>query len=489
MSHTPDATGNHVNRLATPTTQADTEPEVNTLFRMAVKHEASDLHLKVGRPPHVRVLERLQPLQYPHLCQQDLERLTLPLLTPRQRAVLAEEGSVSFSHVVGQGECRFHISLFRQRGDLSLVARRVKGIPRLEELGLPDSVARLCDIPAGLIVLAGGAGSGKRTTVAAMLDRINERNLLHILTIEDPIAYEFTDKEAWVNQRLADTDFRDRLKAIQDAGQQDPDVLSVGELCDAGTVEVALQAAETGRLVFGTISSFNAPAMIADILALFPPEKRGAVRKALASNLKAVLAQKLVRGLKKGRVPTNEIMIVNPIIRKLITEGMDAKLPDAIRMGFHEGMVDFTESLRELVGRGDVDRAVALEVAPNPELLKLAFKGIKVSAPGILEPSASPPAVPAPPPAQAPAAAPAKGPAQTTRVSPPTVQRKATVRYFTRMYSNRLYRLLVVLSGEEVKKLLKTEVGQTASEGFTVRVQEPIEVEPLLPGCTIYPPA
>ena len=166
--------------------------------------------------------------------------------------------------------------------------------------------------------------------------------------------------------------------------RQDPDVILVGELRDVETFEAAIHAAETGHLVFGTIHASSAGTTINRILDLFPPDKHGAIRQALANNLKAVVAQKLVKGLKKGRVPTNEIMIVNPTIRKLIIEGRTTSCPTPSASAIQEGMVDFTENLRQLVERGDVDKATALEVAPNPEQLKMAFKGIKVAAPGIL---------------------------------------------------------------------------------------------------------
>ena len=168
--------------------------------------------------------------------------------------------------------------------------------------------------------------------------------------------------------------------------REDPDVILVGELRDLDTFEAAIHAADTGHLVFGTIHASSAATTINRILDLFPPDKHAAIRQALANNLKAVVAQKLLKSIKPGvhRVPTNEIMIVNPIVRKLISEARDSDLIDAIRMCFQEGMVDFTENLRQLVERGDVDRATALEVAPNPEQLKMALKGIKVSTPGIL---------------------------------------------------------------------------------------------------------
>src|SRR5262249_8897121 len=268
---------------------------------------------------------------------------------------------------------------------LSLVARRVNtSIPNFANLGLPPSIEKLCNFSEGLVILAGVTGSGKSTTIAAMLDYVNEREPLHILTVEDPIEFTFTDKKSYINQREIGLDSRDWHKALKDAVRQDPDVILVGELRDVETFEAAIHAAETGHLCFGTIHAASAATTINRILDLFPPDKHNAIRQAMANNLKAVVAQKLIKGIKKGRVPTNEIMMVNPIIRKLIAEGGDAKILDAIRIGFLEGMVDFTENLRQLVDRGDVDRQIALEVAPNPEQLKMALKGIKVATPGIL---------------------------------------------------------------------------------------------------------
>jgi twitching motility protein PilT len=364
---------------------AKREPEVNKLFRMAMKHEASDLHLKVGQPPMMRMRGDIRKTEMRPLTQEDMERLLLTNLGPKHRKILDDEGGVDFSYVVGADECRFRVSLFKQRGKLSLVARRVNNfIPSFKDLGLPDTIDKLCVFPEGLVILAGVTGSGKSTTIASMLDYIAEREPLHILTVEDPIEFTFTDRKSYINQREIGLDVKDWHKALKDAVRQDPDVILVGELRDVETFEAAIHAAETGHLVFGTIHASSAATTINRILDLFPPEKHSAIRQALANNLKAVVAQKLIKGLKKGRVPTNEIMIVNPIIRKLISEGEDLKIIDAIRMCFQEGMVDFTENLRQLVERGDVDRPTALEVAPNPEQLKMAFKGIKVATPGIL---------------------------------------------------------------------------------------------------------
>jgi len=363
------------------------EPEVNKLFRMVMKHEASDLHLKVGLPPMMRLRGDIRRMEMRPLTQEDMERLLLSNLKESHRKILDEEGGVDFSYVVGQDECRFRVSLFKQRGRLSLVARRVNNVvPSFAKLGLPPSIETLCNFSEGLVILAGVTGSGKSTTIASMLDFINEREPLHILTIEDPIEFTFVDRKSVINQREIGLDCKDWHKALKDAVRQDPDVILVGELRDVETFDAAIHAAETGHLVFGTIHASTAGTTINRILDLFPPVKHTAIRQAMANNLKAVVAQKLLKSIKPGvgRVPTNEIMIVNPIVRKLISEGEDSKLIDAIRMCFQEGMVDFTENLRQLVERGDIDRATALEVAPSPEQLKMALKGIKVATPGIL---------------------------------------------------------------------------------------------------------
>ena len=368
-----------------PTATPGKEPEVNKLFRMVMKHEASDLHLKVGQPPMMRIRGDIRRVEMRPLTQEDMERLFFPVLQPKHRKILDEEGGVDFSWVVGQDECRFRVSLFRQRGRLSLVSRRVNNsIPTFASLGLPPSIEPLCNYSEGLVILAGVTGSGKSTTIASMIDYINEREPLHILTVEDPIEFTFTDKKSYINQREIGLDSKDWHKALKDAVRQDPDIILIGELRDVETFEAAVHAAETGHLVFGTIHASSAATTINRILALFPPNKHPAIRKALVNNLKAVVAQKLLKGLKKGRVPTNEIMIVNPTIRKLMTEGEDGKIGDAIKLFYNEGMIDFTENLRQLVERGDVDKATALEFAPDPEKLKMAFKGIKVAASGIL---------------------------------------------------------------------------------------------------------
>ncbi len=372
------------------------EPEVNKLFRMVMKHQGSDLHLKVGQPPMMRLRGTIRQMEMKPLTQEDMERLLYPTLSEKQRQALEEVGGIDYAHVVGQEEGRFRVNLFRQRGRLSLVARRVNNvIPSFDKLGLPPAIEKLCHFDQGMIILAGVTGSGKSTTIAAMLEYINERERVHILTIEDPIEFMFTDKKAIINQREIGIDVSapedrpnvsDWAIALKHAVRQDPDVILVGEMRDAVTFEAGISAAETGHLVFGTIHASGATSTISRILDLFPAPMHQAVRQSLAFNLKAVISQKLVPSIRPGkqRVPAIEIMIVNPTIRELIVKGEDKKFADAIRIGFLEGMTDFTESLRQLVEAGEVDRAAALEVAPNPEALKMALKGIKVASPGIL---------------------------------------------------------------------------------------------------------
>jgi twitching motility protein PilT len=365
----------------------EAEPEINKLFRLVMKQEGSDLHVVSGLPPMARIRNVIRQIGPQPLDHEEVERLTQPIITERSRRLLEEMGGADFAHIIGHGEGRFRVNLFKQRGQLSLVARRVNTkVPTFEQLHLPAVMEKLCQYDQGMIILAGVTGSGKSTTLAAMLDYINQREPVHILTIEDPIEYLFTSKKAVINQREVGIDVHDWNVALKHAVRQDPDVILVGEMRDRETFEAGLNAAETGHLVFCTIHASTSPSTIGRILDLFPADMHPAMRQSLGFNLKAIVCQKLLPSARPGvqRVPTNEIMIVNPTIRELIIKGDDKKLPDAIRIGYIEGMVDFNENLRQLVARGDVDEAAAIEVAPNPDALKMALKGIKVSQPGIL---------------------------------------------------------------------------------------------------------
>src|SRR5207245_9332625 len=226
---------------------------------------------------------------------EEMERLRFPIMSERSHKLLEDCGGADFAHVIGNDECRFRVNIFRQRGKLSLVARRVNTkVPTFEKLGLPPSIEKLCHYDQGMIILAGVTGSGKSTTIASMLDYLNEREQLHILTIEDPIEYLFADKKSVINQREVGIDGVDWHTALKHAVREDPDVILVGEMRDRDTFEAALIAAETGHLVFGTIHASNAASTLGRILDLFPADMHQAIRQTLVFNLKAVAAQQLL---------------------------------------------------------------------------------------------------------------------------------------------------------------------------------------------------
>ncbi len=375
--------------------KATKELEIDKLFRALVKVQGSDLHLKVGLPPHVRVAGTLRPLNRGPIDDEEMTRLLYglidsePRLKDRRREIFDRDGGVDFAHKVEVDGTvwRFRVNILQQMGSMGLVARRVNNkIPDFAGLHLPPVLEELCKFDQGMILLAGVTGSGKSTTIAAMLDWINRNEAVHILTLEDPVEYVFTDKKAIVNQREIGQDVRDFMVGMKHAVREDPDVMLVGEMRDRETFETAIQAAETGHLVFGTIHASTAPSTIGRILDLFPEGMHSAIRSALVFNMKAIIAQKLLPSIKEGvqRVPTVEIMTFNPTVRKLIQEGKDDKLADAIRISANEGMQDFTMSLKHLVETKMIDRATAFEVAPNPEALKMALKGIQVKEAGIL---------------------------------------------------------------------------------------------------------
>jgi twitching motility protein PilT len=363
--------------------------EVNRLYYALVKLQGSDLHLKVGLPPLVRVRGDLRPLNRPPIGDEEMLRLVLPMMNERSRRIFDEDGGCDFAHTVEVDGVtwRFRVNVLTQMGHIGLVARRVNNrIPSFEGLNLPPILEEMCKFSQGMVLLAGVTGSGKSTTIASMLDWVNRHYRRHILTLEDPIEFVFAEDKCEINQREIGADVKDFALGMKHAVREDPDVMLVGEMRDRETFETAINAAETGHLVFGTIHASSAPTTIGRILDLFPQGMHRAIRSSLVFNMKVIVAQKLLPSIKPGvgRVPTVEIMIFNPTIRKLVLEGNDEKLADAIRLGAGEGMQDFTMSLKTLVDKELIDRATALEAAPNPEALKMALKGIEVKESGLI---------------------------------------------------------------------------------------------------------
>lgn len=365
------------------------ELEVDKYFRALVKLSGSDLHMKVGKPPCVRVKGDLKPLNRGNIESEEMVRLLVPLMNDKQRRIFAEEGGADFAYFCDvDGESwRFRVNLLQQMGHMGLVARRVNNkIPGFSGLFLPPSVERLCHFDQGMVLLAGVTGSGKSTTIASMLNFINESEPVHILTLEDPIEFVFKDQKALINQREVGVDVKDFKIGMKHAVREDPDIMLVGEMRDEETFMTAIHAAETGHLVFGTIHASSASSTIGRILDLFPEEMHKAMRSAIAFNMQGIMAQKLLPSIKEGvsRVPTCEIMFFTTVVRKIVLDGTDSKLPDAIRIGAADGMQDFTMSLKQLIDDGLIDRPTAFSVAPNPDALKMALKGINVSQPGML---------------------------------------------------------------------------------------------------------
>ena len=366
-----------------------TELDVDRYFRALVKLEGSDLHMKVGQPPIIRVHGTLKPLNREPVTSEEMTKLLFPMLSQRSREIFDKEGGCDFAYTIEiEGVTwRFRVNMLQQLGQLGLVARRVNNfIPDFEGLHLPEVMESLCHFDQGMILLAGVTGSGKSTTIASMLNYINRHYIKHILTLEDPVEFVFKDEKCLINQREVGIDVVDFGVGMKHAVREDPDIILVGELRDEETFMTAINAAETGHLVFGTIHASTSPSTIGRILDLFPEDMHSAIRSAIAMNMKAIVAQKLLKSIKPGvgRVPTCEVMTFNPTVKKLVLEEEDHKLADAIRIGEEEGMQDFTRSLKDLIDLELIDRPTAFQVAPNKEALKMRLKGINVSQPGIL---------------------------------------------------------------------------------------------------------
>ncbi len=360
--------------------------KIDKYFRAAVKMQASDVHMKADNPPRFRVRGKLRIAKAESISNETIEELIFEILTPAQKQRYTEHGSEDFAYALNEDD-RFRINIFRQRGMTSMAARRInKDILGYDELNLPRSIGKLADLHQGLILLSGITGSGKSTTIAAMLEQINQTRACHIVTIEDPIEYLYQDKKAFINQREIGIDVRSFHDALGYLMREDPDVVLIGELRDTETFSAAIQAAESGHLCFGTIHASGTGGTVTRILELFPEEARELVRSSLAMNLQGIICQKLLPSIRKGvaRVPAVEIMIVNPSIRKLILEARENEIGTVIRSSYHEGMIDFSEHLRQLVEDEYVAPAVAYEAAPNPDELRMKLKGIEIGGGGLV---------------------------------------------------------------------------------------------------------
>lgn len=367
-------------------TDSDHEPKLNKFFAAAIKTLASDIHLKVGQPPKLRLSGRLKNTTGEVMTKEKIEQLVFEILSPEQKEFFLKHGTLDFAYETEQ-EHRFRINIFRQRGAISLAARRVNStIPPFEDLHLPEALKMIADTSQGLVLVVGPTGCGKTTTIASMIDHINNTRPCHIITIEDPIEYTFKDKKAIVSQREVGIDVKDFEEALRYMTREDPDVVFVGEMRDAETVTAGMRAAETGHLVLGTMHSANASQSIQRLLDLFPHTERDLVRQALSLTIRAIISQILLPSIKEGvdRIPVVEILLANPTVKRLISEKREADLPSVIRSCQNEGMQDLTYSLAELIKDGSIEPKEAYHYAPNKEELKMALKGIRTADSSIL---------------------------------------------------------------------------------------------------------
>ena len=360
--------------------------EIDSALRTLVERGGSDLHVKVTVPPTVRLHGELTPLEgYQPLTPEDTEKAFQDIAEPRSLAEFAEAGEADFSYAL-EGVSRFRVNVFKQRGTTSIVCRAIPfEIRSVDDLGLPPVVTKLAEEQRGIILVTGTTGSGKSTTLAAMIDHINRTQTHHIITLEDPIEYLHEDKGSIVNQREVGSDTEGFGRAMRRVLRQDPDVILIGEMRDEETVRTALSAAETGHLVLSTVHTLDATETINRIIDFFPPHLQHQARVMLAATLRGAIAQRLVPDITgEGRVPASEILVVTGRVQDLIMNPDETgKITEVIGEGEYYGMRTFDQSLLGYVMEGKVSEEVALEYASSPHDFKLMLSAGGQSASGM----------------------------------------------------------------------------------------------------------
>ncbi|MGH9149233.1 MAG: type IV pilus twitching motility protein PilT [Acidimicrobiales bacterium] len=350
--------------------------DLNELLRYTVEQRGSDLHVKVGSTPHVRVDGHLAPAPFAFVAPADTERMAFSIL-PKDRAdefVATHEADFAYS-VAGLG--RFRVNVFRQRGSVGLVFRRVlPGTPSFDALGLPPVVRRLADEPRGLVLVTGPTGAGKTTTIASMIDHINETRAVNIVTVEDPIEVLHPDKRSLINQRELGSDTRDYASAMKRVLRQDPNVIFIGEMRDPETIWAALSAAETGHLVLSTLHTTNATETVNRIIDFFPPFQHKQIRVTLAASLRGVVSQRLLeRSDGSGRIPAVEVLVMTGrVFDRIIDPDTQNTIEEVIADGEFYGMQTFDQSLFNLYKNGLVSLRDALATASHPHDFRLALQ-------------------------------------------------------------------------------------------------------------------
>ncbi len=341
--------------------------DITELLAFSVKHNASDLHLSAGVPPMIRVDGEVRKINVPALEHKEVHSLIYDIMNDKQRKDFEEQLETDFSFEIPE-LARFRVNAFNQQRGAGAVFRTIPSkVLTLDDLGAPDIFKKISDFPRGLVLVTGPTGSGKSTTLAAMIDYINDSRHEHILTIEDPIEFVHETKKSLINQREV---FKDTLSfdnALRSALREDPDVILVGEMRDLETIRLALTAAETGHLVFGTLHTTSAAKTIDRVIDVFPAAEKGMVRSMLSESLRAVISQTLLKRTGGGRVAAHEIMMGIPAIRNLIREDKVAQMYSVIQTGMVHGMQTLDQDLRKLVATGTVSHADAAQKAADPK--------------------------------------------------------------------------------------------------------------------------
>jgi len=330
--------------------------DITELLAFSVKHNASDLHLSAGVPPMIRVDGEVRKLNIPALDAKEVHSLVYDIMNDKQRKDYEKDWESDFSFEVPD-LARFRVNAFVQNRGPSAVFRTIPSeVLTLAQIGAPEIFTKISDFPRGLVLVTGPTGSGKSTTLAAMIDYINESRREHILTIEDPIEFVHKNKQCLINQREVHRDTHSFDNALRSALREDPDIILVGEMRDLETIRLALTAAETGHLVFGTLHTTSAAKTIDRIVDVFPSAEKDMVRTMLSESLQAVISQALIKKVGGGRVAAHEIMLGTPAIRNLIREAKVAQMYSAIQTGMSHGMQTLDQSLSNLVNRGQISR-------------------------------------------------------------------------------------------------------------------------------------
>ena len=353
--------------------------DIDRLFRGMVEQEASDLFLKVGNHPFLRIHGKLIPVGQERLSRDQIVEFASDLMGPERRQLFHAERELNFAFERG-GVGRFRANVLWQKGTIALVIRRVhRTIATFEELNLPREVlTRFMGEPHGLVLITGPTGSGKSTTVASMLDFLNQTNPKHIVTLEDPIEFQFEEQEAIINQREVGVDTRSFSEGLKNVLRQSPDVLYISDIRDRETMEASLLAAEAGQLVLSCLHTTNVVTTIERLVACFPPYQQHLIRLRVSLALRGVVSLRLLqRSDGTGRIPACEVMMVTPTIRELLREGRTEQIPAIVHDGAMYGMQTFTQALYQRYRHAEVDLEEALRYADSPEELQLAVREIR----------------------------------------------------------------------------------------------------------------